>query len=73
MAKFVTVYDTRTGRKLGHQVPDTWLRIYPHLSETPAAKGRRKKKNTATPAPEPTSEATTTAPEEEASNGDQSS
>jgi hypothetical protein len=31
----VTAYDTNTGEKLPAPVPRRWLRIFPHLSETP--------------------------------------
>jgi len=36
--KMVEVYDTRTGSKLAHRVPEVWLRIFPHLSLTPKSK-----------------------------------
>jgi hypothetical protein len=72
--EWVTAYDGNTGRKLAHRVPRSHLKLFPHLSETPTSTRRRStKKNTAEPVTEPTSEATTTTPEEEASNGDQSS
>ena len=63
MPDLVRVYDRITGRKLGLR-PRSWLR-FPHISETPAAKARRSPKKKAAPAPEPTSEAVDTAPEEE--------
>ena len=65
---WVTVYNTRTGKKLGRR-PRSWLRLYPHLSETPATRRSPKKNTPATPAAEPSSEATDTAPEEENTNG----
>lgn len=39
----VRVYDTRTGEKLTDPVPRDWLRIYPHLSETPTSREAAKK------------------------------
>lgn len=39
----VRVYDTRTGEKLTDPVPRDWLRIYPHLSETPKSKEAARK------------------------------
>lgn len=56
--KWVVAYDRRTGKKLDHLVPRSYLKRYPHLSETPAAKSRRSPKP-ATPAPA----ATDTTPE----------
>lgn len=70
MPKFVTVWDTRTGRKLPHPVPESHLRVFPHLSITPSSRRRRRSTKpaepvgditTATPAPR----ADVTAPEEE--------
>jgi hypothetical protein len=64
VTKFVYVYDKITGRKLGPR-PESWLR-FDHIAEVPSSKRRRSpKKSTATPAAEPSSEATDTAPEEE--------
>lgn len=43
--KQVEAYDTNTGAKLPHRVPEEWLRIFPHLSLTPkskAATGQKK-------------------------------
>ena len=36
--KRVEAYDTRTGAKLPHRVPENWLRIFPYLSLTPKSK-----------------------------------
>lgn len=39
--KMVHVYDTTTGNKLDHPVPETWLDgRFPHLSATPSKKGK---------------------------------
>lgn len=42
----VTAYDTRTGEKLPHQVPEHWIghpRLGAHLSRTPRQKAADKK------------------------------
>lgn len=38
MAELVEAYDTHTGAKLTQRVPESWLRIFPHLSKTPKTK-----------------------------------
>lgn len=38
--KMIRVYDTRTNEKLTQRVPAVWLRLFPHLSETPKSKAR---------------------------------
>ena len=38
--KMIHVYDTRTNQKLAQRVPAVWLRLFPHLSETPKSKAR---------------------------------
>ena len=38
--KLIHAYDTNTGRKLPNRVPESYLRIFPHLSLTPKAKAR---------------------------------
>ena len=40
----VTAYDTNTGDKLAALVPRRWLRIFPHLSETPQSKASSRKR-----------------------------
>lgn len=45
----VRAYDTRTGRKLEHPVPEEWIdhpRIGRYLSKTPRQKAAERKKNT---------------------------
>lgn len=37
----IAAYDTFTGNKLPRLVPRAWLRIFPHLSETPRQKAKR--------------------------------
>lgn len=48
---FVDVYDTRTGKKVPHQVPEDHLRLFPYLALTPSQKALTKE---ADPAPVPT-------------------
>lgn len=36
--KLIEAYDTRTGAKLPHRVPENWTRIFPHVSATPTQK-----------------------------------
>lgn len=38
--KMIHAYDTRTGSKLPNRVPESFLRLFPHLSETPKHKAR---------------------------------
>lgn len=37
-SRFVDVYDTRTGAKVPHQVPEDHLRLFPYLALTPSQK-----------------------------------
>ena len=36
--KRIEAYDTRTGAKLPQRVPESWTRIFPHVSATPTQK-----------------------------------
>ena len=50
----VTAYDTRTGRKLPQQVPESWIghpRLGAHLSKTPRQKAADTRNNTTKKAP----------------------
>ncbi len=52
--KFVPAYDKRTGQKLTHEVPESWVnhpRIGEHLSKTPRQKAEDSKNTTTTKAP----------------------
>lgn len=39
--RYVHVYDPRTGVKNPSLVPKAWLRIFPHLRETPTSRKER--------------------------------
>ena len=46
MAEMVEAYDTNTSAKLPQRVPESWLRIFPHLSKTPKSKASTAAKST---------------------------
>lgn len=39
-AKFKDAWNTRTGKKLQHRVPESHFKLFPHLSPTPTQKSR---------------------------------
>lgn len=56
MAQLVHAYDTRTGKKLAHQVPAKWIGhpiLGKHLSLTPRQKAADTKKAAPTQGPAP--------------------
>lgn len=53
MTAYIHAYDRNTGKKLDGLVPRDYLRIFPHLSETPTSKRRRSATTRVAPASPP--------------------
>lgn len=58
--KRVEAYDTRTGAKLPHRVPENWLRIFPYLSLTPKTKAAQSAASDDAPAAVPAEDVAST-------------
>ena len=39
--QFVHAYDSKTGKKLAHKVPENFFNIFPNLRKTPKQKARQ--------------------------------